>query len=62
MPRASPRSTVSGPRRGEMWADDTADDDGFSPLTDPAGNRIGFARWYLDWLDQATVAGGLRSA
>lgn len=25
---------VSGPARGQMWADNTADDDGFQPLCD----------------------------
>jgi hypothetical protein len=45
---------VSGPERGAMWADDTADDGGLKPLTDPRGDRVGFARWYLDWLDKAT--------
>ncbi|MGI5153151.1 SMI1/KNR4 family protein [Plantactinospora sp. CA-294935] len=46
---------VSGPERGAMWADDTADDGGFTPLAGPHGERIGFARWYLDWLDEATA-------
>ncbi|MFY1691043.1 SMI1/KNR4 family protein [Plantactinospora sp. WMMB782] len=46
---------VSGPERGSMWADDSASDGGFSPLAGPHGERIGFARWYLDWLDEATA-------
>ncbi|MEV4757113.1 SMI1/KNR4 family protein [Micromonospora sp. NPDC049559] len=46
---------VSGPARGQMWADDTADDGGFRPLRDDDGNRLGFARWYRNWLDSAAV-------
>jgi hypothetical protein len=44
---------ISGPSRGQMWADETADDEGFSPLLDDVGERIGFARWYRKWLDTA---------
>ncbi|WP_327003616.1 SMI1/KNR4 family protein [Dactylosporangium sp. NBC_01737] len=44
---------VSGPARGQMWADDTAGDGPVRPLLDQAGNRIGFARWYRRWLDGA---------
>lgn len=43
---------VSGPERGAVWADDTAGDGGLKPLTDARGDRVGFARWYLDWLDK----------
>ncbi|WP_422770592.1 SMI1/KNR4 family protein [Plantactinospora sp. WMMC1484] len=49
---------VSGPERGTMWADDSADDSGFSPLAGPDGERVSFARWYLDWLDRATAEAG----
>lgn len=44
---------VSGPSRGEMWADDTADGAGFRPLIDDDGGRMGFARWYRRWLERA---------
>lgn len=44
---------VSGPARGQMWADDTAGDAGFRPLLDDDGTRMGFARWYRRWLDGA---------
>ncbi|MCO5998506.1 SMI1/KNR4 family protein [Actinoallomurus rhizosphaericola] len=44
---------VSGPARGQMWADDTADDGGFRPLADDDGTPLGFARWYRQWLDNA---------
>jgi hypothetical protein len=44
---------VSGPARGQMWADDTADDGGFRPLVDDDGTPLGFARWYRRWLDNA---------
>nr|WP_221473771.1 SMI1/KNR4 family protein [Planomonospora venezuelensis] len=44
---------VSGPARGQMWADGTADDDGFRPLSADDGKPLGFARWYRRWLDAA---------
>jgi hypothetical protein len=44
---------VSGPTRGQMWADDTADDGGFRPLHDDDGMPLGFTRWYRRWLDTA---------
>jgi SMI1 / KNR4 family (SUKH-1) len=44
---------VSGPARGQMWADDTADGEGFEPVRDDAGTPLGFARWYRRWLDDA---------
>ncbi|TYB44442.1 hypothetical protein FXF51_60245 [Nonomuraea sp. PA05] len=50
---------VSGPSRGEMWADDLADDGGFRPLVDEGGGRVGFARWYRRWLEAAEGASGL---
>ncbi|SBT49800.1 SMI1/KNR4 family protein [Micromonospora auratinigra] len=51
---------VSGPARGQMWADDTASVGGFRPLLDN-GTPIGFARWYLSWLDEAADQVGIRS-
>lgn len=44
---------VSGPARGHMWADDTADGGGFRPLLDDDGAPLGFARWYRRWLESA---------
>jgi hypothetical protein len=44
---------VSGPARGQMWADDTAGDGGFRPLRDSDGSPTGFTRWYRGWLEQA---------
>lgn len=44
---------VSGPARGQMWADDTASDGGFGPLRESDGSTMGFARWYRRWLDRA---------
>jgi hypothetical protein len=54
---------VSGPARGQMWADDTADDGGFRPLLDDDGTPLGFARWYRRWLDdaEAQLAPGLQA-
>jgi len=42
------RLVVSGPRRGEVWLDDRASDQGIFPLT-PAT----FDAWYLAWLSDA---------
>jgi hypothetical protein len=36
-----------------MWGDHTADGGGFFPLVDDDGRRMGFARWYRRWLDEA---------
>ncbi|MCP9958270.1 SMI1/KNR4 family protein [Streptomyces sudanensis] len=38
---------VSGPERGRMWDDTRCDHDDLEPL------GVTFARWYLDWLDEA---------
>ncbi|MBL7628388.1 SMI1/KNR4 family protein [Frankia sp. CN6] len=46
---------VSGPARGQMWADNTADDAGFAPLLGDAGRPLGFAQWYRRWLDRAAA-------
>ncbi|MER7420897.1 SMI1/KNR4 family protein [Micromonospora peucetia] len=47
---------VTGPQRGRMWADDTAESGGFRPLRDDDGTSLGFARWYRRWLDAAEVS------
>ncbi|HEX5541016.1 MAG TPA: SMI1/KNR4 family protein [Micromonospora sp.] len=44
---------VSGPARGTMWADDTAEGGGFRPLLNPDGTPAVFADWYRRWLDDA---------
>jgi hypothetical protein len=44
---------VSGPARGQMWADDTADDGGFSPLRDDDGTPLDFTRCYRRWLTES---------
>jgi len=44
---------VSGPARGQMWADDTTTDGGFRPLADDVGTPLGFTRWYRQWLDNS---------
>jgi hypothetical protein len=51
---------VSGPSRGQMWADDTADEEGYRPLPNPDGSRMTFADWYYAWLSESerTVAQG----
>ncbi|GGL89508.1 hypothetical protein GCM10012279_03920 [Micromonospora yangpuensis] len=49
---------VSGPARGTMWSDGTAEESGFEPLLDADGTPLGFAGWYRHWLDQATTTAG----
>jgi hypothetical protein len=49
---------VSGPARGQMWADDSADGGGFRPLRDDAGQPLDFARWYRRWLTAALAEPG----
>ncbi|MEU4558961.1 SMI1/KNR4 family protein [Actinoplanes sp. NPDC023936] len=44
---------VSGPSRGQMWADDRADDEGLSPILDDAGKPLSFAGWYRRWLTES---------
>jgi len=44
---------ISGPARGQMWADDTAVDGGFRPLREPDGSPLSFTGWYRGWLEQA---------
>ncbi|AEV86667.1 hypothetical protein ACWT_5650 [Actinoplanes sp. SE50] len=44
---------VTGPSRGQMWADDTADGEGFRPLHNPDSSRMTFAAWYRTWLRQS---------
>jgi hypothetical protein len=46
---------LSGPSRGQMWADDTADGGGFRPLQNPDGSRMTFADWYRQWLNESTA-------
>ncbi|MBO4207661.1 SMI1/KNR4 family protein [Micromonospora echinofusca] len=44
---------VTGPARGQMWADDRAGNGPLRPLRDDGGRPLGFARWYRRWLDAA---------
>ncbi|MEV4063012.1 SMI1/KNR4 family protein [Nonomuraea dietziae] len=44
---------ITGPARGQMWADNTASDAGFEPLYDDDRKPLGFSRWYRRWLDAA---------
>ncbi len=41
---------VTGPRAGEVWNDDRADERGIAPLTKNR-HRVTFAEWYEGWLD-----------
>ncbi|WP_327645637.1 SMI1/KNR4 family protein [Micromonospora zamorensis] len=52
---------ISGPARGQMWADDTADGGGFRPLLDDDGTPLDFARWYRRWLNEAETSTDARS-
>jgi len=57
---------VTGPERGNMWLDDTANDEGVIPLkkgdpdqggwtdlSDDPKERLSFAAWYEGWLDES---------
>lgn len=44
---------VSGPCRGEIWDDETANDAGYAPAMAASGQRHTFATWYAEWLDRA---------
>ncbi|MFD0886752.1 hypothetical protein ACFQ08_19570 [Streptosporangium algeriense] len=44
---------VTGPARGQMWADGTTGDEGFEPLLDDDGEPVGFVRWHLRRLEEA---------
>ncbi|MGW4646637.1 SMI1/KNR4 family protein [Kitasatospora sp. NPDC004289] len=44
---------VNGPESGRIWEDLRADEVDLAPLLDEGGRPVTFARWYLDWLDQA---------
>lgn len=42
---------VTGPDRGHMWTDDRPTDLPFAPMGTPE-KPVGFADWYLDWLER----------
>ena len=44
---------VTGEERGMIWRDYRIDCVDLAPLFDAHGNRLTFARWYLDWLSEA---------
>ena len=45
---------VSGPCRGQIWADEVANDGGFTPdVHAETGARLTFTSWYMAWLDRA---------
>ncbi|WP_329033896.1 SMI1/KNR4 family protein [Streptomyces sp. NBC_00178] len=46
---------ISGTHRGTIWSDCRADDTDLVPLLDQAGKPVTFARWYIDWLQQAEL-------
>ncbi|WP_405892689.1 SMI1/KNR4 family protein [Streptomyces sp. NBC_00104] len=46
---------LTGPERGGMWRDDRPGDGEFSPLGTPQ-TPVGFARWYLQWVEGAEAA------
>ncbi|MFD1048147.1 hypothetical protein ACFQ1S_22695, partial [Kibdelosporangium lantanae] len=55
---------VSGPERGRIWSDTRVDDEpahdpelhDLTPLHTEDGTPVTFARWYLDWLEQAEAS------
>lgn len=44
---------INGKCKGQVWADERADEGGIYPLQDNDGRIIGFDQWYGDWLDAA---------
>ena len=50
---------VTGPCRGEVWADHRADFEGLHPLTAEKGDRLTFERWYCSWLEEALAGFGI---
>lgn len=49
---------VTGGERGTLWSDPRCSDGPLAPLGEPG--RVGFAEWYLTWLDR--TAGAARRA
>ncbi|MFK0047477.1 SMI1/KNR4 family protein [Streptomyces sp. NPDC090741] len=46
---------ISGTHRGTIWSDCRADDADLAPLLDNNGKPVTFARWYIDWLQEAEL-------
>jgi hypothetical protein len=44
---------ITGPEAGQVWHDERVDQGGLRPYESPAGRRLTFTEWYLDWLDDA---------
>jgi hypothetical protein len=47
---------VTGPERGHMWYDATADDQGLSPVEIGRRKRVTFTQWYESWLDKSLAS------
>jgi hypothetical protein len=43
---------INGPESGSIWVDGRVDYEGIAPLLSEAGERVTFAQWYLNWLDE----------
>ena len=44
---------VSGPARGQVWADEVANEGGYAPAVTAAGERHTFTTWFAAWLDRS---------
>jgi hypothetical protein len=44
---------ITGPEAGQVWSDERVDHKGLWPREGSDGERLTFAQWYLDWLDDA---------
>lgn len=44
---------ISGSHRGTVWSDCRVDDVDLVPLLDGDGRPVGFADWYIGWLEKA---------
>lgn len=43
---------VNGQEYGNIWIDDRADYGGLNPVLSKNGQRVNFAEWYIDWLNE----------
>ena len=46
---------VTGDAAGEVWVDYRDNWGGYEPVLDEDGSHIDFAKWYLQWLEEATT-------
>ena len=47
---------VTGNCTGQVWLDSQADGEGFTPVLNSKGERVGFLEWYQQWLDKSIAS------